>query len=192
MARHSLGQFIRTRVIWTPENWDAGYIDNRNRFRVYRPDCPRAYNGGYAFRAHVVWWLYHNKPHPSNTELHHIDHNRLNDDISNLNVLSRSEHRTTHQEHWVYRRCKHCGKEFRKHFWRTKQSPIRFCSRKCYLSAPRPERKKRVKIRCGSCNKHFEVTPFFAKQRKFCSWRCSGIAKRGKPRPRSISIMPPP
>ena len=64
------GKFVKTAIIWTPETWDMGYVDNRGRFRVYRPDCPRAYASGYALRAHVIWWLKHGEPHTKNHDLH--------------------------------------------------------------------------------------------------------------------------
>ena len=55
-------------------DWNNGWYDNRERFRVYRPDYPRAYSGGYALRAHIVWWLAHKECHPKGTNLHHKNH----------------------------------------------------------------------------------------------------------------------
>src|SRR5690348_16834205 len=84
-------RFVRTTNIWDGSVYDEGYVDNKGRFRVYRPDCPRAFADGYALRAHVVWWLHHGACHPEDTELHHTDENKLNDSITNLEPLSHSE-----------------------------------------------------------------------------------------------------
>lgn len=40
--------------VWDSTRWDDGYVDNRGRFRVKRPDCPRAYANGWALRAHLA------------------------------------------------------------------------------------------------------------------------------------------
>jgi hypothetical protein len=145
VKRNSAGQFERQRDIWTLDTWDSGYADNRGRFRVYRPDFPHAYKGGYALRAHVVWWLAHGERHPKETELHHKDHDRLNDRIENLVPLTRSEHQSGHKENWAHLVCERCRKEYKINAWRLTQAPTRrYCTRACYLNGPRPERRKRA------------------------------------------------
>ena len=37
------GTFQREIFSWTQENWDAGYLDNKGYFRIYRPDYPKIY-----------------------------------------------------------------------------------------------------------------------------------------------------
>ena len=50
------GRFERKHYLWDGSDWDDGWKDNRGRFRVYRPDCPRQMGvEGHALRAHVVW-----------------------------------------------------------------------------------------------------------------------------------------
>ena len=198
--RNSRGQFSRTRTVWKPSQWDNGYIDHNGRMNVYRPDYPRSWSNGYAFRAHVVWWLETGTPAPETHCVHHKDHNRLNDYFDNLEIMEYYKHSTLHNANRktdVECQCTQCGIIFQRKKWRitTRNSRNLFCSHKCFLASPRPKRVKRIKLRCGSCNKLFQVTPFFAKHRKFCSNRCSGMAKRDKPRPRtrhSSSTMPPP
>lgn len=128
------GTFVRKHEVWVPENWDDGYLDNKGRFRVYRPDYPRAYHEGYALRAHVVYWLTVGELHPDGTELHHKDRIKVNDLFNNLEVLTRSQHRIQHQENWTIVTCEHCEKQFQEHVWRTNQRHVRFCSQKCYHS----------------------------------------------------------
>jgi hypothetical protein len=128
------GTFKRLRLPWTPEQWNEGYFDNRKRFRVYRPDYPRAYAGGYALRYHVVWWLKTGSIHPEGFEIHHKDLSKSNDVFDNLELLSNSEHQKKHKS--VQCKCDTCGTNF----YRAKQQ-IRykksFCSPKCYWQSPK-------------------------------------------------------
>lgn len=142
LKRNKNGTFARKNNFWIPENWDDGYMDNKGRFRVYRPDYPRAYHEGYALRAHVVWWLENGKPHAKDTEIHHIDGTRDNDHIENLVCLSHGEHRSIHQENFVTIKCIGCGKEFKEHFWRVSERGRKFCSQECYHKTPRTKEHK--------------------------------------------------
>lgn len=126
----------RLHQLWIPENYDDGWIDNRGRFRVFRPDCPRAYSAGYALRAHVVWWLYHGKPHPRNMELHHKDENRLNDAINNLELIPNGTHQKIHKSRDFVLICRNCGKETTRIKARMRYSN-NYCSYRCYAQAPR-------------------------------------------------------
>lgn len=143
LLRKKDGTFSRKNELWTPEKWDMGYMDSKGRFRVYRPDYPRAYSEGYALRAHVVWWLAHGEPHPIGTELHHKDRIKHNDHIGNLEVLTKSQHRREHQENWVYYKCAHCRKKFREHAWRARYRISKFCSQECFHAHPRSKEHKK-------------------------------------------------
>lgn len=139
------GKFESISRPWTPETWDEGWLDSRGRFRVYRPDCPRAYASGHCLRAHVVWWLAHGLGHPDGTELHHKNENRLDDRLDNLEPLTNSEHRLRHTRANGERltlSCAACGSQFER-----RRSRIRydrpFCSFWCYRAAPVAEATKR-------------------------------------------------
>ena len=141
------GRFIRTNIHpWTPDTWDVGYVDNRGRFRVYRPDYPRAYKLGYALRSHVVWWLHYGKPHSVGLELHHKDHDRLNDNINNLILLTQSEHSRLHRRtKYLFYICEHCGCEFKREAHRSSDGRTnRFCSQTCYHLHPRSNKHKKA------------------------------------------------
>lgn len=139
--RINSGQFKRVRTTpWTPETWDDGYVDNRGRFRVYRPDYPKAYALGYALRAHVVWWLHHGEPHPEGTNLHHINEVKLDDRLENLACIDHGAHTTLHHAgaETVERTCKGCGKQFSIKKHRLKEAGRgSFCGQACYHAAPR-------------------------------------------------------
>lgn len=124
------GRFVQQRVPWTPERWDDGYIDNKGRFRVYRPDYPHAYALGYALRAHVVWWLAKGEAHPAGTDLHHDNENKLDDAISNLKLLSHGGHGRLHNPRMMLV-CKQCGVEFPLPHKKTSKRR-RFCKMQCY------------------------------------------------------------
>lgn len=146
MARTFLpnGRFARTRIEpWTPERWDDGYVDNRGRFRVYRPDYPRAYKYGYCLRAHVVWWLTHGRVHRKGTELHHINQNRLDDRPENLKPLSRSNHRKSDSKSPpIPIECFHCQKIFLAPAHRIRSRPTKYCSQVCYHASERSDEHK--------------------------------------------------
>lgn len=129
----SNGRFKRGRLPWTPESWDDGYVDNKGRFRVYRPDYPNAYSLGYALRAHVVWWLRFGECHPTGTNLHHKNENKLDDRIDNLELIEHGEHSRRHNAiPEVQRFCETCGKEMFVKPWRLRIGKGRFCSMQCF------------------------------------------------------------
>lgn len=71
------------------------YFYDNDYVRIYRPDHPRARNGYirehvYIMEQHIGRYL-----HPGE-EVHHIDLNKHNNDISNLAILSKSQHMKVH------------------------------------------------------------------------------------------------
>jgi hypothetical protein len=158
--QNKLGQFTRQIKQWTPERWDEGYVDNRGRFRVYRPDCPRAWPSGYALRAHVVWWLDKGECHPKGYNLHHKDENRLNDCIENLELKTHAQHTRDHcfQEGIRYI-CQQCGIHFYVKQWRIDQRrregqrEIKYCSQTCYRKSPRSQ-ETRQRMSASSKTQH--------------------------------------
>ena len=136
---------VRKHQIWDGSNWNDGYIDNRSRFRVYRPDYPRAYAEGYALRYHVVWWLKTGKVHPKGTDLHHKNEVKIDDRFENLELMSHGKHTQHHcylPEAHLIRRCRNCNKEYslprHRVAGRAKEGfAPQYCSLKCYHSSPK-------------------------------------------------------
>ena len=86
----------------------------------------RGYHGKYLHRA---VWEYYNGKIPKNYVIHHRDFNPANNDISNLQLMTRAEHKKIHNAHRaeeVYI-CEYCGKEFSDY----KYSKKRYCSKEC-------------------------------------------------------------
>lgn len=149
------GTFAREVMPWIPDNWDSGYVDSRGRFRVYSPECPRAYSDGWALRAHVVWWMFSGSAHPRGTELHHKDENRLNDRIENLEMLTNSEHQRRHKPlNLILLVCPYCRCEFSRHKSRVRYAKT-YCSHDCYSRAERSQ-ETRAKMSAGLRKAHQE------------------------------------
>lgn len=135
------GTFKRLRKRFSLENFNDGYVDNRGRFRVWLPEHPRAYEGGYVLRAIVAYELYHNIQVPKESDIHHIDGKRLNDSRENLEMMSHREHAILSNAHRIIdiiRTCKYCRTEFKIKRWRLKDpSRGQYCSQKCYHAQER-------------------------------------------------------
>ena len=137
---------VQEDAVWTPENWCDGYVDSRGRFRVVRPDYPRAYKGGYALRAHVVWWLHHGEPHPAERYLHHKNGDKLDDRLENLELVEPGAHCKMHNvKPMAERTCRICGRKFLIRRWALNESGRSrgiYCSRECFYESNRtPERR---------------------------------------------------
>lgn len=61
--------------------------------------------------------------------VHHINHNRLDNRVENLEVVSSAEHGMRHTFHPVTSRCVTCGEEFTPH--KTKRARAQTCSKPC-------------------------------------------------------------
>jgi len=148
-TRDGLGRFKRTLKVWDGSDWNDGWIDNRGRFRVYRPDYPRAYSNGHALRAHVVWWITHGQCHPKGTALHHRNGIKTDDIIENLEIMKHGEHTAYHSRKiGIELICEGCCNPFRVPAWRIKSRQkdghrIRFCSLSCRNITPLSESHKR-------------------------------------------------
>ena len=143
------GRFVRKHHIWTFGRWGDGYKDKSGRFRVYRPDYPRAYHEGYAMRSHVVWWLTTGSVHPKGWDVHHKNRRRLDDRFDNLEIKRHKAHSEYHHpgDGFVKLVCRACGRKFkvtsrklnaRKH----EGLEIKFCSQKCYHRFPKSDKAK--------------------------------------------------
>jgi len=176
------GRFVRTREVWDKSGWDDGYIA-RGRMRVYRPDYPGYQLGaGYAMRAHVVWWLNGGEIPKKGMILHHIDGNKLNDNIENLQLLDNGEHTIHHltkpySEKYVTLICEYCKMPYNKKNSRTnylakKGKKSRFCSRACLQNGLR---KPRISKECAFCGKEFETEDNKGYRNiRCCSKSCAG------------------
>lgn len=123
----------RSYIPWSLQNWDEGYI-YKGRMEVYLPDYPYSvsygHKKGYITRAAAVWWIYTGQKITRGWVIHHIDENKLNDCIDNLQVMTANAHASLHHfKDIVYLTCEWCGSEFRVYPYRKKTA--RYCSSQC-------------------------------------------------------------
>ena len=117
---------------------------------------------------HRVIWIYCKGDIPKGYHIHHIDGNKANNQIENLQLISPSEHQSLH--HIISKQkkysCKFCGKKF------LSSAPSRptFCSAKCYYSWQK-ETQAEIK-KCPICGKEFTAYKYYPKK-QCCSKSCS-------------------
>lgn len=87
--------------------------------------------------------------------------------------------------HTILKQCKQCGKDFESYESLNKK----FCSVSCRCTFLNKSRRiEREKRECPTCHNLFEVTKF---RTKYCSTKCSGIARR-KPASEKPQYIPKP
>lgn len=123
-----------------------------------------------SFFLHRVIFQYYYGEIPTGYDVHHRDFNPANNDISNLQLLTKSQHANIHlgagsPKEYI---CEYCGKKF----IATSQSPARFCSRNCLSSYHRQTKKiPHYQKVCPICKKEFVTTQ---KTQNYCSLKCFG------------------
>jgi len=131
---------------------------------------------------HQYVWSYYNGPVPKGYDVHHIDGNRYNNDITNLQLLKREEHRKIHSKMLTEEE-----REWRRNNFNTKARPKAIEWHKSEAGkAWHKEHAKKMAIRnrvdvrciCQQCGKEFITTNINGLTRKFCSGACSQKYRR--------------
>lgn len=133
---------------------------------------------GYYRQSHKTFihrdiWEFYNGKIPRGYLIHHKDFNPANNDISNLILLTYSEHKKLHTSETEPKKfiCDYCGKEFESQYNTTKKH--RFCSNRCKANwYYKNNRETRI---CAECGKKFDV--YKNKKFQYCSRKCSYKAK---------------
>lgn len=111
-----------------------------------------------------------------NLDVHHIDGNKLNNSIDNLQIVTRSEHANIHgkqKQNRVTKVCKNCGRSFK--IINCRKDMAKFCSKKCMDEFSKRDIVKKI---CPVCEKEFSCGK--NENRTCCSVVCSNILnKRG-------------
>lgn len=116
-----------------------GIVKRGDYLNAIVPDHPNATRHGYVLLHRVIM---ENAIGRILTELeivHHKDHDRFNNDISNLELMSREEHSRIHGfeqlEQWVLLQCPNCGclfeRSVRNTHWIKRNNLYTACSRSC-------------------------------------------------------------
>ncbi|MBR0061450.1 MAG: HNH endonuclease [Selenomonadaceae bacterium] len=121
---------------------------------------------------HRFVWTYFNGEIPDGCEIHHRDFNHDNNDIANLELVTKDEHKRIHAAIKSTRKpgkkstfvCAVCGKEFQA----VNRGNNAYCSATCKKVA---ERARNAEIRkCTVCGKQFSTSD----DARFCSRKCIG------------------
>lgn len=145
----------------------------------FHKDCVTGYwvNNTYRLRLHrekLRLELGLTKEQMEGYDVHHIDKNKDNNEISNLQLVNKIKHNKAHTQEQVHKKiikiCEQCGEEYESSS--NVAHKQRFCSEKCKMKWRRAnglDREERVCIYCGktfTCNKTLST--------KFCSKHCAG------------------
>lgn len=144
--------------------------DTHQRFNgiVYKKTSNGHYNRALGIQQAV--WIYFNGDIPQGGEIHHIDKDKSNNTLLNLQCLSKAEHTALHASTAPSREyvCSNCGKIFKSNN-RAKNS--RFCSPSCATAWFRANVK--VEKICETCGKTFLTAK--SRPARFCSAHCAGV-----------------
>lgn len=124
------------------------YVSSHGYVCVYRPSNPAADKKGYVYEHRVIMEMHLGRYLAPSEEVHHIDHNKQNNDIQNLCILSSSEHHKLHRHEQLLKkektkeqiRCPICNKKISLNARRCKE-----CSNKHRVSKC-PSREELYKI----------------------------------------------
>lgn len=125
---------------------------------------------------HRRLWKYYFGEIPEGCQIHHIDFNKTNNDISNLQLVTVAEHREIHMPKGVdvHKQkvfvCANCGKEYTA----SATGHNKFCSPQCYSKYR--QKHKLTKRVCPQCGKEFKT--YEQNTARFCSHACAMNAKR--------------
>ncbi|MBR3747443.1 MAG: HNH endonuclease [Selenomonadaceae bacterium] len=110
---------------------------------------------------HRIVWNYCYGEIPLASEIHHVDGNSLNNNISNLQIMTGYEHKKLHRKHATEVTCPICGKIFA-----NSSHGSKYCSRQCAGKARQMPTFEKI---CLNCGKTFTTNRVEA---KYCSFDC--------------------
>lgn len=125
---------------------------------------------------HRAIWMSANGPIPDGFQIHHIDGDSLNNDLSNLECVNPKTHAERHRDvrEKIELTCEWCGSDYK---CATRRGNERFCSAKC-LSAERRasgiDDEDRI---CEFCGGPFRVNRYEGV--RFCTRSCGQRNRRG-------------
>ena len=167
---------------------------NGGRFHRY-PESPSpchrnyylGYTNGVRKYLHRAIWEAHNGPIPEGYEVHHIDHDTLNNDPGNLVAVPRSWHRAESANARLDRErtCSHCGIAFTGKSGSRYTSDRWFCSNRCNLAWRRAAGLDRGEVVCVECGRRVESINF--RRQRYCGARCASIVRARQRTPSAVA-----
>lgn len=115
-----------------------------------------------------------------NLDVHHKDKNKLNNNIDNLQILTRSEHAKLHGDYKHRKqtkilKCKNCNNNYIIN--KSRENTSLFCCKSCQNEY---NKSSLIEITCPVCNKKFKINKHDKNKRTCCSVECSNkLRNRG-------------
>lgn len=143
---------------------------------IYKMACDGHFNSGSTYSLHRnVWQYYHGAIPKGNYLIHHKDWDKSNNSISNLQLLTKTEHGKIHNPLGQMNgmpnekefTCDICGKKFIKLDVGQKSH---YCSKRCLEKAKQLRLTKT--LICKNCGKEFTARKY-DNRTKFCSHKCA-------------------
>ena len=108
-------------------------------------------------------------------DVHHINKNKDNNDIINLQLINKIKHVTGHAKEQLHTKtvkiCEWCGEEYESSS--NVAHKQRFCSEKCKMKWRRANGLNNTVRVCKHCGKEFVCD--ICSRTKFCSRHCAGV-----------------
>lgn len=125
-------------------------------------------------RLHTYVWEKHNGPVPEGCDIHHIDHDRSNNEIENLVAIPESEHHKLHMAErdkleltYIMETCARpkaveWHKSAQGHEWHKQQ----------YENSLAPKLEEKIPCICEYCGKQYQISSLMKARSRFCSNKC--------------------
>lgn len=162
------------------DNGDLACFDGKS----FRRDKKTGYflNSTIRKRLHVYVWEYYNGEIPKGYEVHHKDMDKNNNEIENLQLLSKSEHTKFHGNMLDENRRKQLRENMIKNVmpkakaWHSTPEGKEWHSKHAKETAKKTKYKKYI---CSYCNSEFESKRTYPEnENRFCSNKCKSAYRR--------------
>ena len=125
---------------------------------------------GKRYRLHRYIWEYYNGEIPKGYHIHHKDHNKNNNELENLELLTKEEHRIRHS----LEMSKELKDKYRKNL-ENNARPKAIEWHKKHFEVSLAIKEKKVFV-CEYCNKEYQT--FDNGNNRFCSQKCKSAYRR--------------
>lgn len=134
---------------------------------------------GHRKRLHRYIWEYYNGEIPKGYDIHHKDHNKENNTLENLELISKSNHSKLHSKELTEEQKEKRRRNMLENVipkaieWHKSENAKEFHKEQYKKSLALKEKQKYI---CENCNKEYEA--FKNKKNRFCSNNCKSAWRR--------------